>query len=152
MFFTFDSSDEEYIGELRYIQDEFSLLYEPFCKNIGVSIMCGAYTSLDTVCETGRVMHVSGYNSKATWIKRNMDIPSSTKGVLIANFNTPPMKGTGIDYDRSWSTFYDEQKGYICLGDYHTKAHDYCVEFASNVVAVLRNRQLVAIWAKIVES
>ena len=151
MYFDFSLCDIELVGEMSYIKDEYSLLYEPFCENVGISIMCGAYTSLDTICETGVVAHISGYNSKRAWISKKMDIPKSKKGYLIAHFDDPPMKGTGIDYDRTWKTHYDKHQDYICIGDYHTKEIDDCIEFANNIIAVLRGDQLIAIWTKVKE-
>ncbi len=151
MYFSFNLNNTKLIGELLYIKDEYSLLYEPFCENVGVSIMLGSYTSLDTICETGVVAHVSGYNSKETWTNREMDVPKTKKGYLIAHFDDPPIKGTGIDYDGTWNTYYDRISNYVCIGDYHTKSTDVCIEFANKVVAVLRGDQLVAVWAKIKE-
>lgn len=151
MEFYYDTSDMGFKGQLLYIKDEYSLLYEPFCPNVGVSIMCGAYTSLDTICETGVITHISGYNSKRSWIQKELKVPMSQKGQLKVCFDESPMKGTGIDCDRSWNTFYDSQTNWLCIGDINTVDGNDCIEFASNIIAVLRDKQLIAIWAQIKE-
>jgi hypothetical protein len=139
------------IGELLYIDDEHSLSYEPFNSNVGVSIMCGAYTSLDTICETGIVVHISGLNDKHSWIPMNVKMPNAIKGELVAIFEKPPIKGTGIDYDRDWNTYHNDEEGCLCIGDLHTFNGDNCIEFASGIVAVLRGDKLASVWAKIKE-
>jgi len=149
MRFSFYSEEKDYIGELLYIRDEHSFLYKPYNTNAGVSILIGGYTELDTILETSEVTHVSGFCHKNTWIIKSINVPNSKKGCLIAHFDKPPMKGTGIEYDRSLETYYDEEKQYICIGDYCIEDTDDCVEFANNIIAVLRNGDLVAIWAKI---
>jgi len=138
-------------GELLYIKGEQSLLYKPFNTNVGIGVLIGYYTELNTICETGEVIHISGFNSKSTWIEKKLDIPESKRGRLWIHFDDSPMKGTGIEYDRTWETFYDAEKHYICIGDHLTSDNDDCIEFANNIIAVLRGGQLVAIWAKIKE-
>jgi len=113
--------------------------------------MCGAYTCLDTICESGEVVHVSGYSPKNSWIKKKMTFPDALRGRLFVHFDKPPMKGTGISYNRTWSTFHDAEQQCICIGDYQTNESDDCVEFANNIIAVLRGGDLIAIWAKIKE-
>ena len=151
MKFTYIPKKSIYNGKLLYIREEESLFYEPFSNNVGVSIMCGAYTGLDTICETGQIVHISGLNSKNAWIKKSLIMPLAATGDLYVNFDEPPIKGTGIDYDRTWETYYDYDINCICIGDYLTKESDDCVEFASGLIAVLRNQQLISIWAKISE-
>ena len=138
-------------GELLYIQNEYSLLYKPFCTKAGVSIMCGDYTSLDTMQETGIVAHISGYSPKNSWVEKSMNVPTARSGHLIAHFDKSITNGMGIDYDRYWETYYDKEKQYICIGDDDTKGDDDCVEFANNVIAVIREGALIAVWAKIKE-
>jgi hypothetical protein len=148
MRFSFEKIDLDLYGGLVYIQNEYSLMYEPHCPNIGVSIMCGEYTSLDTICETGVIVHISGLNSKQKWIYTNTKIPNSIKGILTAHFDTPPLKGTGINYDRNWKTYFNETETSLCIGDTMIEDNDDCIEFANGIIAVLRNNNLVAIWAK----
>jgi len=152
MFFTFTECATEFTGELLYIQDEYSLFYSPPNKNVGVSILFGAYTSLDTICETGVVANISGLNSKRVWIPMDAKMPKAIQGELVAHFDDPPLKGTGVDYNRSWNTYYNKNDSCLCIGDYNTLNDDNCIEFANGIVAVLRGNQLVAVWAKIKET
>ena len=136
-----------FAGELLYIHDEYSLCFRPFNKNAGVSILCGEYTSLDTICETGEIVHISGYNSKRGWVNNVLEIPRAKKGVLIAHFDKPPMNGVGYVYDRSWVTSYDTKSHCICIGDTQIEDDDIPVEFANGIVAVLRKDQQISVWA-----
>jgi len=151
MFFTFIECESGFAGELLYIQDESSLMYYPWNTNANVSIMCGAYTGLDTICETGLIVQLSGLSPKSVWLPMKLKMPQAIKGNLTVHFDSPPMKGTAVDYDRNWKTYYNKNESCICVGECHILDSDICIEFTSNVVAVLRNSQLVAIWGRIRE-
>jgi len=151
MFFTFIECDFGFTGELLYLRDEDSLSYHPWNTNVGVSIICGAYTGLDTICETGLIAQLSGLCPKSVWIPMKSKMPQAIKGNLTAHFDSPPMRGTGVDYDTSWKAYYSKKDSSICIGDYHVFDSDMCVEFASGLVAVLRNGQLTAVWGKVRE-
>ena len=149
MHFDFILKDINFEGELLYVSKEHSLLYRPFSNNAGIVVVIGEYTGLDVICETGVAVHISGLCFKNKWINKKMKIPKSKKGCLITRFEKPPIKGTGIDYGRTWKTYFDKNTNCICIGDDCTKCDDNCIEFANNIIAVLRNGQLIAVWAKI---
>lgn len=151
MYFTFNENNSEYYGELLYIKDEESLYYNPWNTNVGVSVMCGNYTSLDTICETEMAVQISGLNSKYVWIPKKLEMPKAKKGGLIAHLDDPPIRGTGVDYNRSWLTYFDEDSNCICIGDPIIEADDDCLEFANKIIAVLREAQLISILAQIKE-
>ena len=151
MRFEFHIKDVNLYGELLYIQNEQSLQYRPHNPNIGVGVICGYYTELGVICETGEVVGFSGLNPRKTWIQMERKMPKSSKGDLIIHFNSPPIKGTGIEYGRSWNTYCNDKEGCLCVGDYRIQEGDNCIEFANGVVAVLRGDRLIAIWAKIKE-
>ena len=148
MRFSYNKNNSKWCGELLYVQNEYSLTYKPYCKNINVSIIIGAYTSLDTVIETGEVVHMSGLNPKDTWIPKVMEFPKSEKGELFVHFDKPPMKGTGKKYAESWVTYCDPDNFFICIGNPNIEDSDVCIEFANGIVAVIKKDQLISIWAK----
>ena len=151
MYFTFIEHELKFKGELLYIQDEYSLLYKPWNTNVGFAIICGEYTALDTICETGRIVHISGLNSKHLWVAKELKMPKAKTGELFAHFDEPPLKGSGLDYNKSWKTYYDNDSSCICIGNPQLEPHDEYVEFAHETVAVLRSGQIIAVWAKIKE-
>jgi len=149
LIFTFTKRISRFNGELLYIERDYSLLYRPHDKNANISIMIGGYTSLDTICETGLITHISGLNPKHIWIPTIAQMPRGVLGNLLVHFDNPPLKGTGIDYNRGWKTFHNLNNNCICVGDCVTVEGDDCVEFANGIVAVLRKNQLVSLWAKV---
>jgi hypothetical protein len=151
MQFSIYERDAKFVGELLYIRDERSLLYKPFCTNANVSIMCGNYTGIDAVIEVGMAVHISGLNHDAVWLSTQRRMPVAPKGDLLVEFDNPPLRGSGIDYDRSWRTYHNKKDDCICIGKPRYSDGDSCVEFANGIVAVLRGSHLVAIWAKIRE-
>ena len=154
MRFFFSFSNSNYVGKLLYIKEEKSLCFDPFCKSTNVSIMIsGAYSSLDTILKNGEiigeVIHVSGCNPQHIWVNRTLHVPEVKKGRLFVQFDKPIMGGTGIDYANDWQTYYDKNNNWICIGDYNTTEDCELIEFASNIIAALKNEKLIAIWAKI---
>ena len=152
MLFSFQESDDLYVGELIYIISEQTLLFNPFCTHAGFSIMIsGAYTSLDVDQINCEVKHISGCNPKHLWISKKLDTPSSKRGKLLVQFETQVEPGTGEDYATDWKTYHDTSKNMICIGNPAINDSDVCIEFASGISAVLRGRNLIAVWAKIRE-
>jgi len=41
MYFSFYSKDINFVGNLFYLNDEYSLQYRPYCTNVGTTIVCG---------------------------------------------------------------------------------------------------------------
>lgn len=48
----------------------------------------------------------------------------------------------------TWQSLYDSKTGWLCLGDISVEEGDSMVEFLEGVVAVIRKRQLRALWLK----
>jgi len=53
-----------------------------------------------------------------------------------------------IENSSNWKTFYDSQKKWLCFGNVQREKDDVAIEFATNTVAVLHQRQLKALWLK----
>jgi len=151
MFFSFYSKNISFEGELLYMHDEYSLIYEPNFTNAGLGISCGTCTELNVIYETCDIVHISGLSPKNSWIIKTMNIPKAKRGRLWVHIENLPMEGMCLEYGKLWDTYYDEEKQYICIGDYCTDDYDDCVEFANNLIAVLREGNLIAVWAKIKE-
>jgi len=152
MLFSFQESDEIYVGELIYIISEQTLFFEPFFTHAGFSIMIsGAYTSLDIDHINCEAKHISGCNPKHLWKNKGLNKPLSKRGKLLVQFEKKIIPGTGKDYASDWKTYFDKSNSIICIGDSVTIDSDVCIEFASEIIAVLRGSNLVAVWAKIRE-
>ena len=152
MLFSFQESDELYVGELIYIISEQTLFFEPFFTHAGFSILIsGAYTSLDIDHIHYEAKHISGCNPKHLWKSTRLNAPSSKRGKLLVQFEKQIIPGTGQDYASGWVTYFDKSNSMICIGDPVTIDSDVCVEFASGIIAVLRGSSLIAVWAKIRE-
>jgi len=154
--FEFHLKDMNFYGELLYLRNEHSMLYKPHNPNIGVGILCGYYTELGAICETGEVIDFSGFNPQLTWIPMAQKMPKSQRGLLLVHIDTDKpltwFKGECIEYDRSWETYYNKKESCVCIGkDCHILDTDNCIEFANGIIAVLRGNQLVSVWAKIKE-
>lgn len=149
MWFNYFYESLSYVGELQYIKEEESLYYEPWIKN-DFSIMLGAaYTDLNALSETGEVVQLSGLNPKKLWIEKTLLFPDARKGKLLFKSEQPLLRGTGVDYATNWKTFYDPLANCICIGDAMITPECDCVEFCNGVVAVLKKKELLSVWARI---
>lgn len=54
----------------------------------------------------------------------------------------------GTWYVENWDTCYDKNNNCICIGDYNNDSGDVAVEFCKNIVAVIQQDKLKAIWIK----
>lgn len=139
-------------GELLYIGQEYSLYFSLPCPNIDVGIAFGESTELGVVLELNEIVNINGYSPKSSWIRQHLNFPNSRKGCLLVNFERKPNKGECLSLDPHCLTYYDEKAGFICIGDYRLEDSDDSVEFADNIIAVVREGKLVAVWAKIRET
>ena len=149
MTFSFYSTEKIPESKFLYISNEYAFTTKPFCSNIDVGILFGASTELGIISETKEVSGFSGYSPKSGWKEKELDMPSSRKCRLLVDFKTMPIKGVCLGYNPYCETFFDKKTQIICVGDYNLKATDDYVEFASDMVAVLREGDLVALWTKI---
>ena len=126
-------------------------MHSQFDANISIGVLFGEYTELGVISETMEVVNLSGYSPKNSWIEKVMNVPMAKQGCLLVHFDEEPMKGVCINYDRYCETYYDKEKQYICIGDNSIEDNDDCIEFANNIIAVLREGALIGVWAKIRE-
>lgn len=74
----------------------------------------------------------------------------SFKGDLLLDASIKIESGEAeriIEVD-TWSTFYDKQSGWICIGHPEYHLAEIAIEFASSTIAILENYTLKAIWLK----
>lgn len=100
---------------------------------------------------TLEVKNINGLLPRSIWLKKRLNIPSSHMGRLsIKDTNVDIRAKTYIQTMKNAETFYDKDKGYICVGEYKHNALNEYVEFSSGAIAGLRDGKLISLWIKVV--
>lgn len=130
-------------GIVKYVESEYSFDFEP-AQSSNFDVLVGDLTvSFDGNMNARQIW---GYNPNAGWINKKLSLPTATQGSLVLNdeIETPQR----IYGSKDWKTHYDSNTGWICIGIHNTEQHDKAVEFATNIIAVLKNGSLKSIWIK----
>lgn len=147
IYFSSEFCHIQFDGCAQYIIDEDSFCYKPW-KDVDFSIIVGkGYNSLDLKLKTANVLQLTGFNPRKNWVPQSLVVPKNKTGLLKANISSDQQKGSGIQYVDNWKTYYDEENGWICIGNPQCE-NGVAVEFAQNTLAVIDNRELKAIWIK----
>lgn len=128
--------------KLFYLFDEFSFNIRPFITRIDYDLVVN-YLNLTVV--NNLVVQVDGFCPNHEWILTDFPVPNYEVGKLKVLKNYEP----GFSYRLNnihWPVYYNQQSGWVCVGDPTKK--NQAVEFITNVVAVIENKELQALWIK----
>ncbi len=148
MNFTTNKKNIRLNGQLFYLEDEHSFDYKPY-TNADIVILVG-FLNLGFDSETMRAKSVFGYSNSRGWKKINLDVPTYSSGELILNHYKSSVSGVSkrIRGSEKWETFYDEKKGWICIGNCEIISDVDSVEFLKDSVVVCKSGEIVSLWLK----
>lgn len=134
-------------GRIKYDSEEGNLNFSP-TLNSDISLLV-SYINIgfDSIQMTAN--QVWGFTPKESWCEKRLALPSNIrKGKLEIDGDYE--SGTWrLDKEGMWLTHYDSDQNWLCFGESKTGSGDKCIEFLTNVVAVLDNAQhLKALWIK----
>lgn len=135
-------------GELIYKTEtkEFvSLPEEP--SDISVSFI---YFYLGFDSETRKSTQLWGYHNDFSWIKTNLIPPLSVEGrLLIQDKEIDGGDSIRISSAYDWTTFYDEESGWLKIGEETIQEQLSYVEFFKNSIAGLDSQgQIQEFWLR----
>lgn len=134
-------------GTLIYRKEDHSFDFEPIMSS-DFSIMIGyLHITFDSYTRVAR--QIWGFHASDSWQHKILQQPISFQGELLLDDSINIESGEVeriIEVDE-WSTFYDHQSGWICIGDSHAIA-EVAIEFALSTIVVLEKNRLKAIWLK----
>lgn len=142
--------------EGRLIYHERGFDFEPYSqeelikREVGRGVTSVAIRTLqiEVSISTGIALYVWGYHPKSSWKMRRLRPPISRLGCLKIISDEKLLPGVAIDLPgaQEWSTAYDPTNNWVCVGDVIIPAQAECIEFANNIVAVIKNRDLLSLW------
>lgn len=133
-------------GEIRYSEKDRSFDFSPKI-NLDINIAI-AYLNLGFDSEAKSAQLVWGFSPKKSWKSFSEKQPISFNGDLILLSDCEPGLTYRIDKEKMWKSYYNNNTGWYCIGDKNQKTSDINVQFATNIIAVLQNDILKAIWLK----
>ncbi|WBW98147.1 hypothetical protein [Oceanirhabdus sp. W0125-5] len=133
-------------GEVIYSKDDLSFDFEPI-QNSDCTLLIG-YINLTFDSETKLACQVWGYNDINTWISRELVKPNSIKGRLYLEDGIDAGENIRLIDAGVWTTYFDKNSGWVCIGNDKIEDNDFSVEFAKNTIAVTNQNRLKALWLK----
>lgn len=127
---------------LSYIADDYSFDVEPHVTLIDF------YIAINYLCLTvvdKQVVEVSGFCPYGTWIETSFTAPHYKSGILEVIDDLEPGRTWALD-DEIWPIHVNKSTGWVCIGN--PEATGEAVEFMNNAVAMVHDKQLIALWLK----
>lgn len=134
-------------GKLIYRKEDHSFDFEPM-RSSDFSIIIG-YLNITFDSYTRVAQQIWGFHASDSWQHKILQQPISFQGELLLDDSINIESGEVeriVEVDE-WSTFYDHQSGWICIGD-PDAITEVAIEIALSTIIVLENRILKAIWLK----
>jgi hypothetical protein len=149
----FDSEEGilQHRGQLTYVLGDYAFDFLPHQTANGTVLIRDIQMSF-IIDSEGRksATQIWGYHPfHLIYRKKELCIPNFVTGNLIILDETLE-EGDIIRLEGSeeWYTCYDSSTGWLCVGDEILNKDDIAVEFATNIIAVLRHKQLISLWLK----
>ncbi|WP_409069165.1 hypothetical protein ACFLKB_04855 [Clostridium sp. FAM 1755] len=133
-------------GEVVYSKEDLSFDFRPI-QNSDCTILIG-YINITFSSETKLACQVWGYNPTNTWVSRELIKPKSIKGGLYLEDRIEAGENIRLIDAGVWTTYFDKNSGMVCIGNNKIEDNDFAVEFAKNIIAVINQNMLKAIWLK----
>jgi hypothetical protein len=130
-------------GTVIYVKNDYAFTFEPVQSASYTILVNDLNISFDWNMYAKQVW---GYNPYGGWVTKDLTIPTANKGKLVLASEVDGIKR--LDGTKEWVTYFDEKKGWCCIGDETCGVEDKAIEFASNTIAILRAEYLKAIWLK----
>ena len=134
-------------GELIYNKKTQELDSKPQIRS-DITLLL-KYINLDFSSDTMEATQVWGYHNQLTWKYKKMNIPKYIQGKLILNIPLEPGISIRIKEADNWKTYYDENTGWLCVGNIKTQENEMNIEFFTNTVLTVNEiGEIKGLWLK----
>lgn len=146
--FTFELTDEiiNKIPEYNEERYSFGLANETsIILTVGVS-----FAGLEFKGYNHELIGLCGIMPKSVWYRKHLKVPTSKKGKIhIEPVNFELKEKMIIQTLKNQDIYYDNKSGWLVVGERKSTVIDDNIEVMNNVICVIRNEELVALWIKI---
>lgn len=140
--FKIEFDKEIFKNDLIYRIDEYSFDYTPY-GSTDISLLVD-YLQIHIDSLYGKVHGVDGFHSYKIWKPAKLTIPTYKNGHLICTVKYP--SGSINRIIQKVETFYDENTGWICIGNMKDSKDTESVRFATDMIATIKDNKLIALW------
>ncbi len=106
------------------------------------------YLELGFNSYNGRILHAIGLCAYHSWVKTEKNPPAYKRGSLIAEAKIKrELKVYDIESE-DWPVQFNPVTGWICIGTPYENNEFEAVEFATDTIAIIKNKNLKAVWIK----
>ena len=140
--FKIEFDKEIFKNVLIYRTDEYSFEYTPY-DNTDISLLID-YLQIHIDSLDGKVHGVDSFHSHKIWKPAKLTIPKCKNGHLICTVKY--QSGSINRIIQKIETFYDENTGWICVGNMKDLMNTKSVRFATDMIATIKDNQLTALW------
>ncbi len=122
----------------------------------GLAASVFACIAIDTlmieISADGHFLYVDGYCNYISWIETDVLSPKARFGSIQVS-GVELIMGAGIDFTKpgEWPIYFNKKTGWVCIGNSNQSFPFDAIEFATNTIAVINDKNLTAIWLKPVE-
>jgi len=134
-------------GKIVYRNSENSFDIEPII-NTDISVLIGNL-NIGIDSENFLIQQIWGYHPYSNWIKTELELPISKKGILKLITKVEPGTTKRLESTLEWNTYFDEKTGWVCIGNKVLIINDNSIEILRNGIIVLaKNKMIKALWLK----
>ena len=132
---------------IKYVLDEYSFNMFPIHNK---SLPALLIKSINIVFDhnSKSVVDFWGYCPYTNWVKMSLYPPKSICGELLINSELECNEIATYHIADKWQIRHDSSNGWICIGEMNLLKHYIAIEFQPNIIAVLDNVNLTALWIK----
>ncbi|GAA4206359.1 hypothetical protein GCM10022252_68360 [Streptosporangium oxazolinicum] len=141
-------------GTLKYLNDEYSFIFEPLHLPELAHRSSGGVTSvtIDTLqievgVESKEALYVWGFHPKNRWINSDLPIPKRTPGAVIFDIKHDLKAGISIPISNaeSWRTEYDSSNDWLRVS-FGISADEHLIEIADGILLGEESGELTSVW------
>jgi hypothetical protein len=142
-------------GHPRYVDDDYAFDFKVDPKVKAAVIGPSGSTSLvigtlqlEVAIDTMQCLYIWGYCPTQRWEMGLLLPPASHPSALKVCSAIRFARGVSVGLEVVAKPYFDSRSGWFCIGNKEPAANGLVIEFATNTVAVIVERQLISLWIK----
>lgn len=120
-------------------------------ENINNLITFGvSFAGIEVNRETGYMVGIAGMMPRSIWYPKKLKTPAATKAKIHVSFEGAKIEQKVVIHAlKQEDIYYDKRSGWLVVGERKTTIIDKAYEISKNVIIVLRDQEIMALWVKV---
>ena len=146
--FTVEKTSEINEEEVKFDKETCSFKVPENVNNLitfGVS-----FAGVEVNRETGYMVGVAGMMPRSIWYPKKLKTPNAEKAKIHVEFNGQKVDQKVVIHAlKQEDIYYDKKSGWLVVGERKTTIIDKAYEISKDVIIVLRDQEIMALWVKV---